>query len=136
MSTRALGILLVSGLFLGLACKDGNGGYTCFPGNEDCPCVGGVCLAGLECMQDVCVATGAGGSTAAESTGTSTGTTGEPPTSTSIGTTGDPTSTGTGTSGDATTSTGTGTSGDASTGTGTSGTDTDQTTGTTGTTGA
>jgi hypothetical protein len=132
MAKRYLGVVIVSGLFLGLACKDGDGGYTCFPGNEDCPCVGSVCLAGLECVQDICVAAGAGGSTGVDTTSS-----GEGPTSMSTGTTGDePTSTGTVTTGDASTSTGTGTSGTDTDGTtGTTGTGTDGTTGTTGTTG-
>lgn len=130
MTSRALAIVIVIGLFLGLACKDGQGGYTCFPGNEDCPCVGGVCLAGLECVDDTCVVAGGVGSTGTAGTDTGTESSGEQPTSTGSESSGDAstsTSTGTGTSGTETD----GTSGTS----GTSGTDTDQTTGTTGTTG-
>lgn len=51
---RRLAIILFSGFFLGFGCKDDEGGYTCFPGNEGCPCIGELCLAGLECIGDVC----------------------------------------------------------------------------------
>lgn len=53
MNPRAV-ILFVFGLFVGFGCKDQDGGYTCFPGNEGCACVGSVCLAGLECVEKIC----------------------------------------------------------------------------------
>lgn len=52
-------IVLFTGLLLGLACNDGEGGNTCFPGNEGCDCVAGGCLPGLVCVEGTCVPTGA-----------------------------------------------------------------------------
>lgn len=74
--TRRPAIVLLLGLLLGIGCKSEDG--LCFPGNEGCSCVGGTCLAGLECVADVCEPAGVG--TTEEDTPTGGATTESTPT--------------------------------------------------------
>jgi hypothetical protein len=73
MSLR-VAILFVSGVFLGVGCKDQEGGYSCFPGNEECPCVAGACLAGLQCVKNTCKPIGEPEGSESSGSGSGTGT--------------------------------------------------------------
>jgi hypothetical protein len=57
--------------FAATACDDSNSGGSCTQGTANCGCLNGACNAGLQCSNNVCVAStqGVGGSTSATATG-------------------------------------------------------------------